>query len=122
MGYGIATSAACLLKAGDGVSTDFKGADADTNWNILIGQAEAVVNCVARHNYSDTYASLTSDAALLLEEIVSNLAGIYAIQYDMAGYTSRTEAEDMVNILRDGALRGLALLRDVKTRTFINRA
>jgi hypothetical protein len=40
----------------------------------------------------------------------------------MAGYTSRTEAEDMINILRDGALRGLSLLKDKKVQDFMNGA
>jgi hypothetical protein len=122
MGSGIATSAACLLKAGDGVSLVFKELTADTNWNLLIGQAEAVVNTVCRYNYSDAYAALTSDAALILEDTVSNLAAINAIQYDMAGYTSRTEAEDMINVLRDSALRNLSLLRDKKVQDWINGA
>jgi hypothetical protein len=32
------------------------------------------------------------------------------------------EAEDMVNILRDAALRGLAILRDKKNQDFITGA
>ena len=50
------------------------------------------------------------------------MAAIYVIQYDMSGYTSRVEAEDMVNILRDAALRGLALLRDKKVEDFMTGA
>jgi hypothetical protein len=37
----------------------------------------------------------------------------------MSGYTSRIEAEDLINVLRDAALRGLALLKDKKITDFI---
>ncbi|GAF93672.1 unnamed protein product, partial [marine sediment metagenome] len=45
---------------------------------------------------------------------------IYCIQYDMGGYTSRGEAEDMINILRDQANRRLSLIIDKKHTDFIN--
>lgn len=118
----MATSEACLLKAGDGVNLIFRKLDAEANWDILIAQAEAVVNSVCRYNYSDVYATLNSDAKLILEDTVTNLAAINAISYDMAGYTSRTEAEDMINVYRDGALRNLSILRDKKAQDWINAA
>ena len=40
----------------------------------------------------------------------------------MSAFTSRVEAEDMINVLRDAALRGLSLLRDKKQKVFINKA
>ena len=85
-------------------------------------QAESTINCIVRYNFSDNYATLNADVRGILKEVASNLAAIYVIQYDMSGYTSRIEAEDMVNILRDGALRGLSILRDKKVETFINGA
>lgn len=117
-------SGSVLLKAGVGVNSAISGgtllngsAYAVDEW---INQAESLINMITRVNYTDTYASLDNDKKKLLEEISSNLAGIYAIQYDMSGYTSRIEAEDMVNILRDASLRGLSLLRDTKQQDFLN--
>ncbi len=37
----------------------------------------------------------------------------------MSGYTSRTEAENMINVLRDGILRSIGLLREGKTLDYI---
>ena len=68
------------------------------------------------------YASLNVDVKGILKETASNLAAIYVITYDMGGYTSRVEAEDMINVLRDAALRNLALLRDKKTKDFMSGA
>jgi len=108
-----------LIKAGANVSA-VMAADANLEVEQFILEAQSLVNCVARFNFSD--ATLNADVQNIINEVVSNIAAIYCIQYDMSGYTSRIEAEDMVNILRDGALRGLSILRDQKAVTFINGA
>jgi len=58
----------------------------------------------------------------VLTQAASNLAAIYAISYDMSGFTTRGEAEDMINILRDSALRGMSILRDKKQQKFLEEA
>lgn len=85
-------------------------------------QVEALINAVCRFNFSDNYATLNVDVKGLLKEVASNLAAIYVIIYDMSGFTTRIEAEDMINVLRDAALRGLALLRDKKATDFMKGA
>ena len=40
----------------------------------------------------------------------------------MSGFTSRVEAEDMINILRDKALFAISILRDKKVQKFIQEA
>ena len=40
----------------------------------------------------------------------------------MTDFTSRSEEEDMMKIIRDGALRALSRLRDKKTQDFISGA
>ena len=80
-------------------------------------QVEAMVNVLTRVNWSDIYSTLDDDVKQILLEITSNLCAIYVIQSDMSGYTSRIEAEDMINVLRDAALRDLSIVRDVKAQT-----
>ena len=90
--------------------------------NSFIAQAESLINVTCRKVFAvDTaaFTALPATTKRLLTEVASNLAAIYAIQYDMSGFTSRVEAEDMINILRDGALRGLSILRDQKAVTFL---
>ena len=100
------------------ISADIDNGDtAETD--AWISDAESLINVVTRYNWSDAFASLNVDKKNLLREVASNIAAIYAITYDMSGFTSRVEAEDMINVLRDAALRGLALLRDKKTQEFI---
>ena len=85
-------------------------------------QVESVINSLCRFNFSDAYAGLDADVKGILKEVASNLAAIYVISYDMSGFTTRTEAENMINILRDGALRGLSILKDKKVQDFVNGA
>lgn len=111
-----ATSDEILVKAGELV--DATGAT-EARINALCLQVESEINCVSRYNWSDAYAGLNADVKGILSECASDMVAIYLIQFNMAGFTSRVEAEDMVNILRDAALRCLALLRDKKTVEFM---
>jgi hypothetical protein len=90
--------------------------------NDYMTQAESFINSVCRFNFSDNYASLNVDTKGLLKEVSSNLAAIYVVIFDMSGFTTRVEGEDMINVLRDGALRGLSILRDKKAQRFIRDA
>lgn len=113
-----ATSDEILVKAGENYDTSIT----EARINALCLQVESTINLVCRYNFSDAYAGLNADVKGILSETASNLVAIYIIQFNMAGYTSRVEAEDMINILRDGALRGLSILKDQKAVTFINGA
>ena len=113
------TTAEVERKAGANCSATSK---AEAYTNDYVSQAESHINCLCRYNFSDNYAALNADVKSLLKEIASNLAAIYVIQYDMSGFTTRIEAEDMINILRDAALRGLSILRDKKVQDFVNNA
>jgi len=90
--------------------------------NAYLNQAEALINCAARKVFAidaAAFALLPATTRHLLTETATNIAAIYAITYDMSGFTSRVEAEDMINVLRDAALRGLSILRDKKTQQFL---
>ena len=113
-----ATSDEILVKAGENYDTSIT----EARINALCLQVESLINCICRYNFSDAYSTLNADGRGILSEVASNIIAIYIITFNMSGYTSRVEAEDMINILRDAALRGLSLLRDVKVRDFIINA
>ena len=110
------TTAEVERKAGAGASAVSKAAAYTDDYTA---QAESTINAMVRYNFSDNYATLNADTKQILKQIASDLAAIYVITYDMSGYTSRTEAEDIINVLRDAALRGLSILRDKKVQDFI---
>lgn len=113
------TGAEIVAKEGANVSA----AVTDAMHDAWVLQAESFVNVLTRNNYSDAItAGLNVDVKGIFSDIVSSLVAINGIMYDMSGYTSRTEAEDMVTTLRDGILRNMSLLRDLKQQSFINGA
>lgn len=111
-----ATTAEVQRKAGANASAT---SNTEDYINQFMAEAESEINSVCRYNFSDNYGSLNADTKQILKQAASNLAAIYVISYDMSGFTTRTEAENMVNILRDGYLRCLSILRDQKVVTFI---
>jgi hypothetical protein len=113
-----ATSDEILVKAGENYDTSIT----EARINALCVQVEAFINSAVRYNFSDDYAGLNADVQGLLSEIESNLVAIYIIQYNMGVYTSRFEAENMIQILRDRANWGLKILQDKKTQDFVNNA
>ena len=111
-----ATTAEVGRKSGSGASATSK---AEAYVNQYMMEAESYINSVCRYNFSDAYASLNNDTKGILKECATCMAAINVIQYDMSGYTSRIEAEDMVNILRDAYLRCIQLLRDKTVTDFV---
>lgn len=110
-------NAEVLRKAGINAS----GAS-DTYTNHFIKEAQGEICGVVRQDWVTNYASLTTTGKEILRQAASNLAAIYLINYDMgeiARQSSRAEAEDRVNILRDNYLRVLGQLIDKKTQKFI---
>ncbi len=115
--FGVWTKNADIqAKAGTGANATAKATAAT---DVYVLDVEALINVVTRYNWSDNYAGLDADFQGMLREASSNLCAIYVIQWDMSGFTSRIEAEDMINILRDAALRALSLLRDKKVQEFM---
>lgn len=114
-----ATTAEVQRKAGEGASST---ANVEAYINDYMTQVESQINVFCRFNFSDNYATLNVDTKNILKEAASNLAAIYVIMYDFSGYNSRIEAEDMINVLRDAALRCMSILRDKKHQDFINNS
>ena len=111
-----ATLAEVEMKAGANASATSK---AEAYVNMYMTEAESYINAKCRFNFSDNYNTLNADTRGILKEMASCMAAIYVISYDMSGFTSRIEAEDMINILRDAYLRGEKLLGDKKVTDFI---
>lgn len=123
MAQTLTTSGVCIKKAGTKVSSDLTGTGADAYWNEFIEEAEAVVSAATRFDWVTNYPTLSGKSVMkILDGTVSDLAAIYGITYDMSGYTTRIEAEDMINVLRDKALFNIAILRDKKVQRFIQEA
>jgi len=120
----LCTSGAAIIKAGANISTSINGLTDPNNVSVgavdsWINQAEAFISSNTRYDWVTNYASLDANNKKILEEAASSLAAMYCINYDLSGYTSRIEAETMLDVLRDTVMRCLSLLRDKKTEEFI---
>lgn len=114
------TNAQIQARAGVNASAVSK-AVGETDKYVL--DVEAMINAMSRTNWSDLVtAGLNADVEGILREASACFCAIYVITQDMSGFTSRVEAEDMINILRDKALFAMGILKDKQVRAFITGA
>ena len=116
MAYIMTTEIEIIQKAGAGKAAGF-GTTEMTASNL---RAESIINCATRRNWSDDFSTLNVDVKQILSDFCSSFAAIEAVAYDMSGYTTRIEAEDIINVLRDSMLRDMQILRDKQMETFID--
>lgn len=92
---------------------------AEAYTNVYIKQAEAFVCTQSKYDWVTNYASVSTLGKEFLRDVTSSLAAFYAINYDMSGFTSRTEAQVMLDVLWNGAVELINLLRDEDFKTFV---
>lgn len=115
----IVTEAEIDLMAGE--NADATG-DTEANHNILAAMAESYLSCLMRYNVVDNYASLNTDVKKIMAEWAARFCGVSLIAYNMGGYTSRVEAEDMINVHLYRMKQIERLLIDEKIELFIRQA
>lgn len=94
----LTTSGLVLLKAGKKVDIAFRNISGSDQLIQIISGAEAFYSNVARYDFINNYSSLNQRTREILSEGVSSRAATQLIAYDMGQYTSRVEAESMINL------------------------
>lgn len=110
-----------LLRVGTNASATVKAA----GWfDTIIVDCEAIISCACRFDWvaADTATAIDPKVRDILVDCGACLAAIEGISWDMSGFTSRTEAEDMINVLRDRYLFCISILRDKKVQQFMINA
>jgi hypothetical protein len=92
---------------------------AEAATNVYIKMAEGFVCTQSRYNWVTNYASVSTIGKEFLRDVTSAYAGIKAMEYDMSGYTSRTEAQTMLDILWSSVVECINLLRDEDFKAFV---
>jgi len=110
-------SGAVKLKAGTNVSTALTPA----HYLQLINQAESFITTTSRIAWSGAFATLDVDKQSILSDVCSSKAAMGAINFDMGGYTSKREAETMLDYNNDIVTKGLALLKEKQQTDFIQK-
>jgi hypothetical protein len=111
-----ATTAEVQRKCGANASAT---AAVETYINQFMTESESFINVYTKKNWSDAYSGLNVDVKGILKECASCLAAIKVINYDISGFTSRSEARLMVNILWATAWSCLTELKDINKQDFI---
>ena len=91
----IITEAKLAFYYGANVAARGSTADASDEWVLT---AQGFLCNLVKYDIITNWATLNAIYKLLFTEYAGHYAAVMAIQYDMNGYTSRIEAEDMVNI------------------------
>jgi len=73
-------------------------------------EAEGSIVSATRRNWVSEYANVVSGAKLCLADVCSDLIGMKIISYDPSGYTSRYEAELILDILFNNANKNIKIL------------
>jgi len=112
MSWTLCTSGAAIYKAGVGVNLDIRLSGAILA--LWSDEVEGTINAITRKDWITTPAS--TNTAGIIKELASDMIASKMIVYDMRGYTSRTEAQTMLDFLNNNITRNLKELQDEKNK------
>lgn len=110
----LCTSGAVKLKSGVNAATLTAAQYTD-----LINKAEAFACCVSRYDWVANYAGLSDSAKNILQDLASSHAAISVINYNMRGFSSRTEAQVMLDVNYAKMVDVVNLIKDDKYKSFL---
>lgn len=114
MAWTLCTSGAAIQKAGVGANSTITTSGAVLKeWS---DQVEGSINAETRQNWISDYSNVPEGFKGILAEAASSFIGMKIINYDMSGYTSRSEAQTMLDVLRDQYRGSIAVLKDEKNK------
>ena len=111
----LCTSADVDAKVGNGVSASVT--EAFKNSYVLA--AESYINTLCKYNFTDNFSSLNVNVKYIVSEACSNLTAIYSISYDISGYNSSREAENLINICWQRFMQCIKLLNEDDNLNFV---
>jgi hypothetical protein len=110
----LCTSGAVKIKAGTNSPTLTAGEYTD-----LINLAEGFFSVNSRYDWVSNYAGLSDRGKKILQDGVSSYAAMFVINKDMSGFTSKEEAQTMLDINWSIVAEIIKLVRDDKFKEFI---
>ena len=110
----LTTSAAAIAKAGYGANSTIVASTATlARWS---DDAEGELNAATRYDWVTNIGSVGTYFKPILSQAVSSLVANEIIKYNMAGYTSRFEAQTMLDVNVDNYKRCVEILKDEKNK------
>ena len=114
MSFNLTTSGAIIDKAGAYVNSTAVASGALLS--LYCDMAEATLCGKTRYDWVANIESVGTNFKPMLSDVVSDLAATKLINYDMSGYTSRTEAQTMLDVLSDNANSIIKDLREMNIK------
>ncbi len=90
----ITTEAEIVIMAGENVDST---GDTEANRNLLVAQAEGFLSGFIQDDVVVGFAGYDTVTKTMLNEWAARYTATALILFNMQGYTSRVEAEDMIN-------------------------
>jgi hypothetical protein len=88
--------------------------------DVYVLNIESMINVRTRYNWSDAFtAGLNADVQGILTHTGACWCAMLVISSDMSGYTSRSEAQTMLDFLNNEVNKGIAFLKEKAVETFI---
>lgn len=117
MSWTLTTSGSAILSAGGNAnSTITASGSALQAWS---DEAEGYICAHTRRDWLTNYASLGQPIKQALAAATNCYMGNKIINYDMSGFTSRLEAENMLDINFDILQSMITILKDFKSNTLL---
>lgn len=114
MTWTLCTSGAAVIKAGANANSNaIISGSLLTSW---CDQAESQIDALTRKDWVTNYSSEKTNFKNVLGDLCSDIIAMKIINYDMSGYTSRAEAQTMLDVIRDNIIRNFDVLKDEKNK------
>jgi len=115
MSWTLSTSGAAISKAGANANSTIIASGATlAKWS---DEVESSLCALTKYDWVTNYSSVKTYFKPILDDIVSDGVALKIINYDMSGFTSRSEAQTMLNILHDNFSRNVEALQDKDTQS-----
>ena len=80
-------------------------------------KAEGYVFSETKIDWSSKLSSIGANFSGAVASVITSKAAIDMINFDMSGYTSRSESRTMLNMNHDNVRRGIAFLKEADHKT-----
>lgn len=118
MSFTLCTSGSIVRRAGLNVNSTI--AASGSALADYCDQAEGEVCARTRRNWVSSYSTVAADLKPALAKATAALAAMNVVSYDMSGFTSRAEAQTMLNVLRDESDKIITDIKDFKSNELKN--
>jgi len=115
MAWTLCTSGAAVAKAGvNANSTIILSGAVLAEWS---NECEGALNTITRKDWISAYSGLAANHKNILNDTCSDMIALKIVNYDMNGYTSRLEAQTILDVLRDNMVRNIEVIKDQNNKT-----